>query len=180
MYGPVKSMPNESFFRILCLNPGSLIFHATDGSETGSNVFDEIPVDWVANLILLHAVKGTKGVVHAVSAAFVPRTFDQMIEEWRDESDFGGRELVFVGDKSVKQCPAPDFYKVVTRGFAFSGKRSEMFHGVEGCLSLDLKKGELDKYRAMRRDKVRADIDACKTRGKVQNVVPVVSRTSRL
>ncbi|KAF8142424.1 male sterility protein-domain-containing protein [Mycena galopus ATCC 62051] len=47
----------------------------------GTNVLDEIPVDLVANLLLLHCMHGSTGVVHACAHSFIPRTMSQLISE---------------------------------------------------------------------------------------------------
>jgi hypothetical protein len=49
--------------------------HATEGPSSGTNIFDEIPIDCVAILILLHIAAGTRGVAHRARNPSTPRNF---------------------------------------------------------------------------------------------------------
>jgi fatty acyl-CoA reductase len=87
---------------------GNGVFHPPTSSVSGTNIFDEVPVGWVANLISLHAAVGTRGVVHAGTESYVPRTFDEMAAVRRNGGDLKVR---FVTDRSLRQCSLAQFYK---------------------------------------------------------------------
>ncbi|KAJ7030823.1 hypothetical protein C8F04DRAFT_1263507 [Mycena alexandri] len=54
--------------------PDSGVFWVAPGDTDGRNVIDELPVNFVGNLILLDAARGTVGIVHATAQSYVPRT----------------------------------------------------------------------------------------------------------
>ncbi len=60
---------------------GTVLFGIQDASKFGRNVLDEIPVDLVSNVILQHVQRGTRGVVNASSQLFIPRTFNQFVQD---------------------------------------------------------------------------------------------------
>lgn len=72
----MSATPIEQCFRLLTLNQGTGIIHVPESQTSGTNLFDEIPIDWVSNLILLHGAAGTCGVVHAGAESFTHRSFD--------------------------------------------------------------------------------------------------------
>lgn len=166
LYAPFSATPIEQAFKLLTLNPGTGIIYsaANSTSGTGSNIFDEIPVDWVSNLILLHAAAGTRGVVHAGAESFVPRSFDQLSRLLME--DTARERLYFVPraserrDRSVPQCYWADFYKVLTRDWKFSNKSSERFRNVQGPLSICIEEAELRDYDTGRMKRMRAEVAA--------------------
>jgi len=165
LYGPISATPVEQCFKLLTLNPGTGIIHAAEGHKSGANIFDEIPVDWVSNLILLHATTGTRGVVHAGAESFVPRSFDHHVETLLD--DKAKKNISFAADKSMPQCFWADFYKVITRGWVFSTQASDKFKDVVGPLSISLKGLDLEEYDRGRRARVQAEVAASKRRAKL-------------
>jgi fatty acyl-CoA reductase len=162
LYGPISATPIEQCARLLTLNPGTGIIHATEGQISGTNVFDEIPVDWVSNLILLHAAAGTRGVVHAGAGSFIPRSFDQQFQTLLD--DDVKKKITLVSDKNVPQCFWAEFYKVLTRDWEFSNKSSEKFRGVRALLGICIEGLDLEEYDRERRRKVQAEIAASRRR----------------
>lgn len=162
LYGPISATPIEQCFRLLTLNPGTGIIHATEGQKSGTNIFDEIPVDWVSNLILLHTVVGTRGIVHAGAESFIPRTFDHQLQVFLDDN--AKEKISLAADKSVPECFWADFYKVITRDWKFSNLASEKFRDVRGPLSISLEGLDLEGYDRGRRAKVRAEVAASRRR----------------
>lgn len=158
-YGPTKSIPGEMFWRVHTLNPGNGVFHTALGSESGTNVFDETPVDWIANLVLLHAWKGTRGVVHSTAGTFVQQTLDEHVKLFSDCGE-GTFEVKWEKDRGVRQAPMVEFYKVVSGDWRFETGRSEVFKDVKGVLSIDVKDVDLEGYNEVRKRKVKADIAA--------------------
>jgi fatty acyl-CoA reductase len=157
-YGPMKSIPIENLFKMCTISPGSRIFHATENSKSGTNVFDETPVDWVANLILLHAVAGTRGIVNTTSGTFIPRTLDEHFMCYRASSK--DAEIRFVEDKSVPQCRWADLWAVCSRNWEFETNKSKAFMEVEGPLSISMKEVDLRAYDQGRKVRVQAEIAA--------------------
>lgn len=156
-YGPPSAMPLESLYKYCTLNPGSGVFHPPEGHSSGMNLFDEIPVDWVANLTLLHIAAGTTGPVHAASETWFRRTFDEGLETLSAAS--GRPKLLFVADKSLKQCFWAELFAVTMRDWNFSTKKADRFRGVGGVLSIDTNNVELAAYDRLRVQKVRKDIE---------------------
>ncbi|KAI0997067.1 hypothetical protein K3495_g11120 [Podosphaera aphanis] len=164
LYGPIGSTPLESFFKFFAITPGNRVFHTAQGSNSGTNIFDEVPVDWVANLTLLHAAAGTRGIVHAGSESYIPRTLDEMLRVAQvNNSDM---EVRFVKDRSVPQCPLASFYKVASRDWRFSNKNSAKFRNVEGPLSISVKGHDLYDFDSQRIVKLNAAIEAYRRRPK--------------
>jgi fatty acyl-CoA reductase len=161
----MSATPIEQCFRLLTLYPGTGVIHAAEGHTTGSNIFDEIPVDWVSNLILLHAVAGTRGVVHAGAQSFIPQTFDHHRQTLLD--DEAKTKISFVQDRNMPQCFWADFYKVITRDWTFENKASEKFKNVRGPLSISLDGLDLDGYNRGRRAKVQAEVAASRRKAKL-------------
>ena len=165
LYGPMSATPIEQCFRLLTLNPGTGILHAPEGQISGTNVFDEIPVDWVSNLILLHAAASTRGVVHAGAESFIPRTFDHQSQTFLDEE--ARKKIILVQDKNIPQCFWAEFYKVITRDWRFSNKESERFRDVSGPLSISLDGVDLEAYDRGRRAKVQAEVAASRRKARL-------------
>jgi alcohol-forming fatty acyl-CoA reductase len=165
LYGPISATPIEQCFRLLTLNPGTGIIHAAEGGIPGTNIFDEIPVDWVSNLILLHTAAGTRGVIHAGAESFVPRSFDHHLQTLVD--DEAKRKIILVQDRSVQQCFWADFYKVITRDWRFSNRASEKFRDVRGPLGISTDGVDMEGYNNGRRAKVQAEVAASRTRARL-------------
>ncbi|KAJ7152648.1 NAD-binding domain 4 protein [Mycena crocata] len=76
-YGPLGSCPVSTYIRAYMEAPDTGVVHVSPHNLSGSNILDEIPVDLVANLILLHAMHGSTGIVHASSHSYTPRRLAQ-------------------------------------------------------------------------------------------------------
>ncbi|KAJ6489005.1 NAD-binding domain 4 protein [Mycena sanguinolenta] len=73
------SCPLSSYIRNYMTSPDSGVTRVSaKHAGSGSNIFDEIPVDLVANLTLLHVMRGTTGIVHACSRSYIPRSLSQL------------------------------------------------------------------------------------------------------
>ncbi|KAL8668445.1 MAG: hypothetical protein Q9168_006925 [Polycauliona sp. 1 TL-2023] len=127
LYGVDGSCPLTTFYQIYIAEPGNATWYIPPetGRTTGSNVIDVIPVDWVANLVLLHATTRTKGVVHAGA------------ESYR-VGDTGLDSTGQTHDPNVEECPGAQFFKVGTRDWRFSNKASVQFRSVEGPLHISV------------------------------------------
>ncbi|PYH88870.1 NAD-binding domain 4 protein [Aspergillus ellipticus CBS 707.79] len=141
LYGPEDSTPLRKFATLYFSDPGSTqIWHAAAGYKTGTNVLDEIPVDFVANACLIHAAAGTKGIVHVGSQLYVPMTFDGMLEIIRRNvpREVWGElpRVVFVEDRDAPQSILAEVVKVGTRNWVFDCGRSYWIKGLGGPLGV--------------------------------------------
>ncbi|KAK8036608.1 NAD-binding domain 4 protein [Apiospora marii] len=128
-YMPQAACPLSNMYaRLMYPTEGINIWHIPEGAISGSNILDEIPVDVVANMMLQHIHRGTKGIVHACSRLYIPRTLDDYFadledhvpEEWKKKM----AKNVFTTDTTQKQCKIANFYKVGTRNWVFDTSRS--------------------------------------------------------
>ncbi|KAH7377226.1 male sterility protein [Plectosphaerella cucumerina] len=142
MYGHTPSIPiNNLYARLMAPNPGTSVFHATQGSRSGTNVLDEIPVDLVADVLLQHVQRGSRGPIHAGAHIYIPRQFDQVITDakryvppqWRAKMT----TVVFSTDPESRECQLARFYRVSTRGWTFCVDKSASLDRA-GPLGLDV------------------------------------------
>lgn len=165
LYGPMGGIPIEQLFRLLTLSPGTGKIHALEGGITGENILDQIPVDWHANLILLHVAAGTRGVVQACADLFIPRTFDHHFHALLDND--AKAKLSFIPRRGGSECFWPDYYKVLTRGWVFLTSSSDKFRNLSGPLGISLKGVDLEEYDRGRRRLVQNAVAASKIRSKL-------------
>lgn len=140
-YGPDNSIPMNKFIKFfLALRDPAQIWHSTRGSSTGTNILDEIPVDFVANACLIHAAYKTQGIVHIGCQLHVTQTFDDFLVLYREvipvEKQLSG--ITFVQDRSRPQCFLADLVKIGTRDWRFDCDRSKWIKHVNGPLSLNI------------------------------------------
>ncbi|KAL4926412.1 male sterility protein-domain-containing protein [Aspergillus undulatus] len=155
-YGPDGSHPMNNFADLFISDRGGKqTWHATEGYESGANILDEIPVDFVANACLLHAVAKTRGVVQIGSELYVQRTFDNFFEiarshaptkEIRDQLP----EITFVQDRNIPQSFLAELVKVATRNWLFDCGRSYWLKQIGGPLSLAACEHDADRLNAAR------------------------------
>ncbi|KAJ7915754.1 male sterility protein-domain-containing protein [Mycena leptocephala] len=105
----------------------------------GTNILDEIPVDLAANLLLLHCMHGSTGVVHACAQSYILRTLSQFVDDvvshtrQVNASTHSGR----AGTRFALR-----FYTVVAnfsgKDWRFSNAASRKFANVGGPLGMKL------------------------------------------
>ena len=153
-YGPDGSCPMETLFSLYMRYPNNGIWHAAQGQDSATNILDEIPVDWVANIILLHGAAGTTGIIHASAASYVLRTFDQMLQQAHGNVPDKIRTLLppfnFVRDRSIDQCPVAEMYQVATRDWQFSIEASKHLLAKKGPLSIAVGDHDVAKWTGER------------------------------
>ncbi|KAJ7245745.1 male sterility protein-domain-containing protein [Mycena rebaudengoi] len=113
----------------------------------GTNILDEIPVDLAANLLLLHCMHGSTGVVHACAQSYILRTFSQVVDDivrhtrQVNASTHSGR----AGTRF-----SPLFYAVVAnfsgKDWRFSNAASRQFANVGGPLGMKLHDHDPEKF----------------------------------
>ncbi|KAL4940436.1 hypothetical protein BDV06DRAFT_213475 [Aspergillus oleicola] len=155
LYGPDGSHPMNNFADLLISDRGGKqTWHATEGYESGANILDEIPVDFVANAILLHAIAKTRGVVQIGSELYVQRTFDDFLDIARTHAPAEIREelpeITFVQDRNIEQCFLAQLVKVASRNWLFDCGRSYWLKQMGGPLSLAVCEHDADRLNAAR------------------------------
>lgn len=141
-YGPPGSNPASTFVRVF-LSSGSepMVFHVPKGQTSGTNILDEVPVDWVANVALLHIAVGSVGIVHAGAQLYAPRTLDALLGAMQDNSrEIARRQqlptIIFSSDHSIEQCFLAELFRICARNWDFDCQRSSRFKELTGPLSL--------------------------------------------
>lgn len=130
MYGPVGSCPVSTWFsRMMYPAQGDAVFPATEGSASGSAIFDELPVDLASNIILQHIQLGTGGVIHTSSQSYIPKTFDQFVDDlyrylpeaWKTKM----ATIVFSTDPNEKLCHIAQFFAICDKNWLVRAERSK-------------------------------------------------------
>lgn len=155
LYGLENSTPLNKFFQYFMADQGATqIWHAAEGYQTGANIIDEIPVDFVANACLLHAAARTTGIVQIGSELYEPFTFDEFLEIVYSNAPAAiHRDLprvVFTEDKSAPQCFLAELVRVASRNWRFDCGRSYWLKQMGGPLSLRMCKSEVDNLNKKR------------------------------
>lgn len=154
IYGPENSTPMTKFARLYLSDSGTQVWHATPGYKSGTNVLDEIPVDFVANATLIHAAAKTMGVVHVGAQLYVPLTFDDFLRivdsHAPPEMKKGLPRIVFTEDQSAPQAILAELVKAGTRNWHFDCGRSYWLKQIGGPLNLQACKHDSDRLNSMR------------------------------
>lgn len=123
-------------------------------------------MDWVANLTLLHAFAGTRGVVHATAGIWIPGTFDQKMLALMDNRECanGGKGVVWRRkEHGEEECYLGRLYGIHARDWRFETGKSEGFKGLEGPLSVDVGGVDVRAYDRGRREKILRGVRAAKS-----------------
>ncbi|KAJ5087080.1 hypothetical protein NUU61_008387 [Penicillium alfredii] len=155
LYGPEDSTPLHKFARFLIADRGSTqVWHAAAGYRTGTNILDEIPVDFVANACLLHAVARTTGIVQVGSELYEPITFDDFLHIVQSNAPPAIRRelspVIFTEDRNSPQCFLAELVQVASRNWLFDCGRSYWLKQMGGPLSLRACKHEADNFNQAR------------------------------
>ncbi|KAJ6594610.1 NAD-binding domain 4 protein [Mycena capillaripes] len=156
-YGPLGACPISTYIRGYITAPDSGVVHVARGNTAGANILDEIPVDLVANIVLLHAARGTVGIVHAGAQSYVPRSLAQMHADIRAEVP--GAAFAYVDDWQVEEGRYARFWKVAGRDWRFCGAKSVALKGCDGPLSIDIEDHDVAEFMRMRVRLIAKDIE---------------------
>ncbi|KAJ7258160.1 male sterility protein-domain-containing protein [Mycena rebaudengoi] len=159
-YGPQDATPMSLYMHTYFTHPDSGIFHLGPEHPADRNVTDEIPVDFVANTILLHTIHGTAGIVHASAQIFGTRTLAEYAADMRATGMF--TNLSFILDTGVPEGTYAKFWKIIGRNWRFEVIASEKFKSLEGLLSVDVKRDILEEFMAERARQVADQVRATK------------------
>ncbi|KAF3389198.1 Fatty acyl-CoA reductase 1 [Penicillium rolfsii] len=155
LYGLEDSTPMNKFFQYFMADRGATqVWHAAEGFKSGTNILDEIPVDFVANACLLHAAARTTGIVHIGSELYHPLTFDQYLEIAISNAPPTIRRdlprVIFTEDRSAPQCFLAELVQVASRNWLFDCGRSYWLKQVGGPLSLRADQWEIEEVNKKR------------------------------
>jgi fatty acyl-CoA reductase len=158
LYGPAGSIPLNTFYsRLMQPVGGTAIFYAAEGHQSGKNILDEIPVDLVANIILQHVMLNTAGIIHACCHSYIPKTLDRILAEGRREvpEDWKVKmsRVLFTTDRTVKQSPLAEFYRMAHRNWNFENNKSHSL-SFAGPLSVDIRRHDIRAFTTMRVQKI--------------------------
>ncbi|KAK6966829.1 fatty acyl-CoA reductase [Favolaschia claudopus] len=157
-YSRRGSCPGSTYIEAYMTAPDSGVFRVPPLHPAGTNVLDEIPVDIVANIVLLHLMHGTTGIVHAGAESFgLPRTLADfhrdIVEHFPRELHARPPRFQYITDKSEKQGRYAEFWKVAEGDWHFSNAKSKQLAEMAGPLWIEMsehKAGQLSKERARR------------------------------
>ncbi|EAW07022.1 fatty acyl-CoA reductase [Aspergillus clavatus NRRL 1] len=154
-YGPLNSTPMNKFASLFFADLGSThVWHAAKGYNSGANILDEIPVDFVANGCLLHAAAKTRGIVHLGAQLYVPHTFDDFLHLAASNAPTSIQKdlptIEFTQDHDVPQSLLADLVKVATRNWLFDCGRSYWLKQVGGPLSFAACKHDVEQLNSTR------------------------------
>lgn len=150
LYGPDGSIPLHTFVAITIAR--GFDFWEAIRVLPQRYIFDEIPVDFVANLTLLHAAAGTTGIVHAAAQMCVPYTVAEIVEKaCRYTSKERLERLGATGkvNSTPRQLPL-EFHNLLTeswRDWIFDCKRSLHLMGTKGPIGLEVPCNFEDLFR---------------------------------
>lgn len=152
MYGPQGSCPISTLYsRLMQPTGGKSIWYTPDH---GSNILDEIPVDLVANVLLQHVHSGTRGVVHASSSYYIPKTLEWILEQPSKHlpahQAASMATSVFVQDERVKQCKEAEFYRICSRAWEFRAPSLRRLGSLNGPLRFGLNDHDIDRFAELR------------------------------
>ena len=152
MYGPQGSCPISTLYsRLMQPTGGKSIWYAP---THGGNILDEIPVDLVANVLLQHVHSGTRGVVHASSSYYIPKTLEWILEQPRKHLPAHLAESmatpVFVQDERMAQCKEAEFYRIGSRDWEFRAPSIRCLGSLSGPLRFGLDDHDIDRFAELR------------------------------
>lgn len=152
LYGPDGAIPLHTFLDAT-LERGYDVSEIIGGLQQDM-VFDEIPVDLVANTCLLHIASGTSGIVHAAAQLHVPLT----IAEFSAKAQFYATEVVMdrimsatAGEGGRRRELPLQFHELFShewRDWIVDCTSSETLRRVSGPIGIDIPHDFDDYFRA--------------------------------
>ncbi|KAK4635467.1 Putative fatty acyl-CoA reductase [Fulvia fulva] len=129
LFGTVESCPMQYAAKIYLRDPqASRVWHAPAGASSGTNVLDEIPVDYVSNALLLHVAAESYGIVHATARNYAQLTVNDTLMHLMHAGGSGASEdidIEWISPKTGPQCALANLFVVGNRDWDFSCARSE-------------------------------------------------------
>jgi fatty acyl-CoA reductase len=155
MYGPQGSCPVSTLYsRLMRPTGGQSVWHTSAEYPDANNILDEIPVDLVANILLQHVYVGTRGVVHASSSSYIPKTLKWFLEQpykhvpvkWAAKM----ATLVFGQDHEIEESKEAQFYRIGSRAWDFRTTASQRLEKLEGPLAFGIDGHNIDCFAKRR------------------------------
>jgi fatty acyl-CoA reductase len=155
MYGPQGSCPVSTLYsRLMRPTGGQSVWHTSAKYPGANNILDEILVDLVANILLQHVYIGTRGVVHASSSRYIPKTLKWFLEqpykhvpvEWAKKMP----TLIFGQDREIEESKEAQFYRIGSRAWDFRTTASEHLEKLEGPLAFGIDGHNIDCFAKRR------------------------------
>lgn len=142
------------------------------GQTSGMNILDEVPVDWVVNVALLHIAAGSVGIVHAGAQLYAPRTLDALLWIMQDNvGDISRRqqlpEIIFTSDHSIEQCFLAELFRICVRNWDFNCQQSLHFTDLTGPLSLRIDGHDTIKSTESRAPMIASEVLAASSSAKL-------------
>lgn len=141
LYGPDAAIPLHTVLAIT-ISRGFDFWEALDVLPH-NYIFDEVPVDVVGNVSLLHMALGTTGIVHAAAQLHIPLTVREYAEKGRKYTSKEGLERLGASgrlDGKPRQLPF-EFHRLLTeswRDWIFDCGRSRQLLETTGSIGLDI------------------------------------------
>ncbi|CAK1367604.1 unnamed protein product [Cercospora beticola] len=137
LFGDEESYPIQHVGKIFMRNPdASNVWHAPANSSSGTNVLDELPVDWASNVLLLHIAKGTHGIVHASAGTYIKQTSNDALMNISHSGITGiNKAIQWIAAESGPQCTLANLFVIGNRDWDFSCAKSASFKDIDGPLS---------------------------------------------
>ncbi|KAF8175940.1 male sterility protein-domain-containing protein [Mycena galopus ATCC 62051] len=161
-YSCPGSCPASSYIQDYLTDPDSGVFHVSPKHKSGSNILDEIPVDLVSNLILLHITRGSTGIVHAGAQSYVPRSLSQLHDTIRAQlsPDMARYAFCYTLDRRIPEGHHTRFWRLLARDWCFSNHASKAFAEVRGPLSIALDDHDVNTFMMTRAKLIAIEVTA--------------------
>lgn len=155
LYAPEGAIPLHTFLAV-SMQRGYDINELINGLPQGY-IFDEIPVDLVANICLLHMAAGTHGIVHAAAQLHVTLTIGDYVAKGRQyaSADILERAAAHTTDQGQSRALPLEFHRFLMeewRDWVFDCGRSNFIREATGplCISIAENHEDLLKDRVER------------------------------
>jgi fatty acyl-CoA reductase len=155
MYGPKGSCPVSTLYsRLMRPTGGQSVWHTSAEYPDANNILDEIPVDLVANILMQHVYAGTRGVVHASSSSYIPKTLKWFLEQpykhvpvkWAEKM----ATLIFDQAHEIQESREAQFYRIGSRAWDFRTAASQHLEKLEGPLAFGIDGHDIDSFAKCR------------------------------
>ncbi|PYH48829.1 uncharacterized protein BP01DRAFT_288491 [Aspergillus saccharolyticus JOP 1030-1] len=158
LFCPPGSSPVENFFELYLATGGAnRVWRAAKNSSSGSHIVDEIPVDLVSNICLLHLAQGSQGIVQAAAQLYCYLTMDDFIALASPHipPDLSLPMPCFKWDvdESLEPCFLASLFGLRGRDWRFNCDRSRNLKTVNGPLSLSFDGHDIGAYFKKRVEK---------------------------
>jgi nucleoside-diphosphate-sugar epimerase len=156
LYGPEGAIPTHTFFQLVFETSEERTLEAFNASLPKDLIIEEIPVDLVANVCLVHSAAGTCGVVHAGSELYAAMTFGEYAKRLQSCIPKAFRERICRARVRTNIATnladlSDNLLDVAWRGdWRIDCARSRGFRNIQGPIGLDLSGHDFDAFSRRR------------------------------